>query len=74
MSDNYSHKIFVPMESVYSYMNSLQYGWCKSLIEAHASNVGKKANYKKFAKRMKKAVKYLPKGIEVVVRAERSER
>ena len=74
MSDNYSHKISVPVESFYAYINSCPYGWGKSLIEAHASNVGKKANYKKFARKMKKAVKYLPKGIEVIVRAERSKR
>lgn len=72
MSDNYSYKTSVPVESFYDYINL--YGWSKNLTEAHASNVGKKANYKKFARKMKKAVKYLPKGIEVIVRVERSER
>jgi hypothetical protein len=36
------------------------------------SNVGKKSNYKKFAKRMRKAIKYLPEEFEVVVRVDKT--
>lgn len=65
------NKMIVRIEDLYAYINSPTWEQWRFLIEAQASNVGKKSNYKKFAKRMKKAIKYLPEGLEVIVRAER---
>lgn len=64
-------KTIVPIESFYAYIHSSNFKKYGFLIESQLSNVGKKSNYKKFAKRIKKAVKYLPKGLEVIVRVER---
>lgn len=66
-------KIIVPIDGFYDYINSSEFSKHKSMIESRMSNVGKKSNYKKFAKIMKKAVKYLPQELEVIVREERSE-
>lgn len=71
MSNNYSRKIIVPLDNLDHYMTSSVYVCLKDSIESTISNVGKKSNYKKFVKRLKKAVKYLPSGLEVVVRAGR---
>jgi len=60
------------MECLYEYINHPYYKPYKSLIYSKVCNVGKKSNYKKFAKRMKKAVKYLPPELEVEIRVTRS--
>ncbi len=67
------NKTIVPIESLNKYISSPQWKAYKFFIESQIANVGKKSNYKKFAKIMKKAVKYLPQELEVIVRAERSE-
>jgi hypothetical protein len=74
MTTGNGHKIVVPLISLYDYMTHPLYSDFKSCIESRISNAGKKSNYKKFAKRMEKAIKYLPKELEVVVRVERKER
>lgn len=79
MVDNvFFNKIIVPIEGLYAYINSPTWKFYKHFIEVQISGPGKKSNcrkcaksYLKFAKRMKKAAKYLPEGIEVIVRAER---
>ena len=66
-------KMIVPIDGFYDYINSSEFSKHKSMIESRMSNVGKKSNYRKFAKIMKKAVKYLPQELEAIVREERSD-
>lgn len=78
VSDMFFNKIIVPIEGLYAYVNSPTWESYKHFIEAQTSGSIKKPNarklaksYRKFAKKMKKAIKYLPEGLEVIVRAER---
>jgi hypothetical protein len=58
------------MEAFYDYVKSGKFP--TSLIRSVVGNYGGKPNYKKFAKRMKKVLKYLPPELEVEIRVKRS--
>ena len=80
VNDVFFNKTIVPIEGLYAYINSPTWESYKHFIEVQISGPCQKLNgrksaksYLKFAKRMKKAAKYLPEGIEVIVRAERNE-
>lgn len=70
MCGGLNHLIFVPTDSFYDYVKSGNFP--KHLLRSVLSNLGAKHNYKKFAKRIKKAIKYLPPELEVEIRVTRS--
>ncbi len=63
--------ICVPLEVYEEYLTSNQWALCKFDIECRVSNAGNKERYRKFAKKLKKAIKFLPNNLEVVVRCKK---
>ena len=72
MTPGFDCKIIVPLEVFDKYVNHPNHNDYRYFYESRMSNVGKKSNYKKFAKRMRKAIKYLPEEFEVVVRVDKT--
>ena len=64
-------KIVVPLESYDKFLESDQWALHNFALEVRACNEGNKACYKKFAKKLKKAIKFLPNNLEVVVRCKK---
>ena len=63
--------IFVPLEAYEKYLTSNQWALYKFDLECRISNAGNKARYRKFAKKLKKAIKFLPNNLEVIVRCKK---
>ena len=70
MCDHSNHLIFVPLEAFYDYVKSGNFP--KRFLRSVLYNIRAKHNYKKFAKKIKKAIKYLPPELEVEIRVIRS--
>lgn len=66
-----STDFYVPMEMFYDYVMSDTFP--KYMLRSVVLGFGTKQNYKKFAKKLKKALKYLPPEIEVEIRVERKD-
>ena len=70
MCDGLNYSITVPAEAFYDYVKSGKFP--KRFLKSVLFNIRAKHNYKKFAKRIKKAIKYLPPELEVEIRVKRS--
>lgn len=67
-----SNKIFVPVERFYLYVTTAIFP--KEALRSVVYNIGVKGNYDKFAKRLKRIIKYLPPELEIEIRVRRADK